>query len=87
MIKLLSTKIYVYNNFKQVNTSLSQTGPIDGTLTRTITPGQSGLESNGNEGLTSQTPMIHMPLFTATLRTTFVLEEFYLSAEDTVGVF
>ena len=32
--------------------------PIDGILTGTITPGQSGPESNGNEGIfhTPQTP-------------------------------
>ena len=39
---------FVLHTVKWSNSSIY---PIDGTLTGTITPGEGGLESNGNEGV------------------------------------
>ena len=42
----------LHNNFKQVNSSLSQTelfNPIDGSLTGITSPGQSGSECNSSK--------------------------------------
>ena len=46
---IYSTKIYIHNHFKQVNTLLSQASvwPIDGTLIGRTTPGQRGLRLVG----------------------------------------